>query len=171
LLLVLISNSSEQNPVLDLRFWTLLQDILLFLSPQNSKTRSVHNTWLTPLLNRVPLLPILLSLLSNSLDLSAQKRDELYLLSSRCLSLVWTLAAPKFSPDNLLECFGAVLRVLVTEAAGSGENSGVTTVCTLVTSSLHNVLSHSSNKKKVHLTLHIYPYAPTDSGRSSAKHS
>jgi len=154
LLLDLINDPSESNPVLDLRFWTLLQDILLFLSPEHSKPRSVHNTWLIPLLNRVPLLPILLLLLSSSLDLPTQKRGELYLHSSKCLALVWTLAAPKFSPDNLLECFGAVLRVLVREAVGSGENSGLTTVCTLVTSSLHSVLSHSSNKKKVRLTLH-----------------
>jgi hypothetical protein len=149
--LVLIKDHSESNPVLDLRFWTLLQDILLFLSPENSKTRSVHNTWLVPLLNRVPLLPILLSLLYNSLDLAAQMRDELYLYSSKCLALVWYLAAPKFSPDNLLECFGAVLRVLARE--GSGENSGLTTVCTLVTISLRYVLSHSLNKKKVRLKL------------------
>jgi len=152
--LILIDDLSETNSVLDLRFWTLLQDILLFLSPETSKTKFIHNTSLIPLLNRVPLQPIILSLLSNSVDLPPRKRDELYLHSSKCLALVWSLAAPKFSPDNLLECFGAVLRVLVREAAGSGENSGLTTICTLVTSSLHSTLSHSSNKKKVCLIMY-----------------
>jgi len=147
--------TSESNPVLDLRFWTLLQDILFFLSPEDSKTRSIHNTWLIPLLNRVPLLPIVLSLLSNSVDLPARTRDELCLPSSKSFALVWSLAAPKFSPDHLLECFGVLLRVLVGAATESGENSGLTTICTLVTSSLHNALSHSSNKKKVHLIVHI----------------
>lgn len=151
---MLIDDSSESNPVLDLRFWTLLQDILLFLSSEDSKTRSVHNTWLISLLNRVPLLPIVHSLLSNSMDLPARMRDELCLHSSKSFALVWSLAAPKFSPDHLLECFGTLLRVLVGEAVESGENSGRTTICTLVTSSLHNALSHSSNKKKVHLPVH-----------------
>lgn len=146
--------TSESNPVLDLRFWTLLQDILFFLNPEDSKTRSIHNTWLVPLLNRVPLLPIVLSLLSNSMDLPARVRDELCLTSSKSFALVWSLAAPKFSPDHLLECFGALLRVLVGEATESVENLGLTTICTLVTSSLHNALSHSSNKKKVHLVVH-----------------
>lgn len=152
LLLVLIHDLSESNPVLDLRFWALLQSILLSSSSKSSKsskTGLAHNAWLIPLLNRVPLLPIVLSLLSNSLNLPAQRREEIYFLSSRSLSLVWSLAAPKFSLDNLLECFGSILRVLEEEAAGSGENPGLVAICTLVTSSLRAALSHSSNKKKV----------------------
>jgi hypothetical protein len=146
LLFVFIHDPSESNPVLDLRFWTLLQSILSSLS---SKTGLARNAWLIPLLNRVPLLPIVFSLLSNSLNLPAQKRHEVFLLSSRSLTLVWSLAAPKFSLDNLLECFGSILRVLKGDVAGSGENPGLIAICKLVTSSLHTALSHSSNKKKV----------------------
>ena len=149
LLFVLIHDLSESNPVLDLRFWALLQNILLSLSSKSSKTGLAHNAWLIPLLNRVPLLPIVLSLLSNSLNLPAQRREEIYILSSRSLALVWSLAAPKFSLDNLLECFGSILRVLEGEAAGSGKNPGLVAICSLVTSSLRAALSHSSNKKKV----------------------
>lgn len=149
LLFILIDDPSESNPVLDLRFWVLLHSILLSLSFKNSKTGLARNAWLIPLLNRVPLLPIVMSLLSNSLNLPAQKRDEVYLQSSRSLALVWSLAAPKFSLDNLLECFGSVLRVLEGEAAGSVQNPGLVAICTLVPSSLRTALSHSSNKKKV----------------------
>lgn len=157
--------------MLDLRFWTLLQDILTFLSPEGSKTPSVHNTWLIPLLNRVPLLPIVLSLLSNSMGLPARMRNELCHHASKSFAFVWSLAAPKFSPDHLLECLGALLQVLVVEATEPGEKSGLTTICTLVTSSLHNALSHSSNKKKVHLVMQLYTYSLTDFGHSLSKHS
>jgi hypothetical protein len=74
LLFVLIRDPRESNPVLDLRFWTLVQSILSSLSSKSLKTGLSHNAWLIPLLNRVPLLPIVSSLLSNSLNLPAQKR-------------------------------------------------------------------------------------------------
>lgn len=146
LLFVLMNNPSESNLVLDLRFWTLLQSILLSKSP---KTGFDRNTWLIPLLNRVPLLPIVSSLLSNSLNLPKQERVEVYFQPSKCLTLVWPLAAPKFSLDGLLECFGAVLRVLGEDFVQSDKVSGLIEICMLVTSSMHNVLSYSSNKKKV----------------------
>jgi hypothetical protein len=152
LLSFLTGDSSEFNPVLDLRFWLLLHDILSSLGSGGSKTGLVRNAWLVSLLNRLPLLPIVLSLLSNVMNLPAQERDVIYLNSSKSLTLVWSLAASKFSLDNLLECFGAVLRVLEAEAAGSGENSGLVAICTSVTSSLRGALSHSSNKKKVCLS-------------------
>ncbi|SRR6266436_1398841 len=151
LLHVLIHNLRASNPVLDLRFWTLMQSILSSLSSKSSKTGFTRNAWLIPLLNRVPLLPIVSSLLSNSLNLPAEKRDEIYLQSSRSLALVWPHAAPKFSLDNLLECFGSTLRVLHEVTTESGENplAGLIAICKLVTSSLHTAFSHSSNKKKV----------------------
>jgi hypothetical protein len=115
---------------------------------RDSKTGPGSNSWLVLLLNRMPLLPIVLSLLSNSLNLAVREREELYLHSSKFFVLLWSPAAPKFSPDNLLECFGAVLRVL-NEPAGCGGSTGLAEICMLVTSSLHTALSNSSNKKKV----------------------
>jgi hypothetical protein len=170
LLFVLIRGPRESNPVLDLRFWTLVQNILSSLSSMSLKTGLTRNSWLIPLLNRVPLLPIVSSLLSNSLSLPAQKRDEIYLQSSRSLALVWSLAAPKFSLDSLLECFGSILRVLQGETAGSGENPGLITIYKLVTSSLHTAFSHSSNKKKVRLLSNrSLTVAPTDVAHSLVK--
>ena len=166
--LSLIRRRSESNPVLDLRFWTLVQSILSSLSSKSLKTGLTRNAWLIPLLNRVPLLPIVSSLLSNSLNLSAQKRDEIYLQSSRSLTIVWSLAAPKFSLDNLLECFGSILQVLQGEIAGSGES--LITICKLVTSSLHTAFSHSSNKKKVRpLSSRVLTVVPTDVVHSLVK--
>jgi hypothetical protein len=172
LLFVLIRDPRESNPVLDMRFWALVQSILSSLSSTSSKTGLAHNTWLIPLLNRVPILPIVSSLLSNSLNLPAQKRDEIYLQSSRSLALVWSLTAPKFSLDNLLECFGSILRVLRGEIAGSRENPGLNTICKLVTSSLHTAFSHSSNKKKVcPLSSSVLTVASTDVAHSLVKPS
>lgn len=167
LLFVLIRDHRESNPVLDLRFWTLVQSVLSSLS---SKTGLTRNTWLIPLLNRVPLLPIVSSLLSNSMNIPAQKRDEIYLQASRSLALVWSLTAPKFSLDNLLEGFGSILRVLQEEIASSRENPGLITICKLVTSSLHTAFSHSSNKKKVCLlSTSVLTVAPIDITHSLVK--
>ncbi|KAF8273762.1 Urb2/Npa2 family-domain-containing protein [Lactarius quietus] len=140
------TRDSGPNPVLDLRYWELLRGICLSVDSENSKMASVGSAWLQPLLNRVPLLPIVLSLLSNSLNQPAQRRDELYLQSSKSLGFLWSLAAPKFALDVLLDCFGAVLRVMATV---SGEVSGLFEICGLVTSSLHTALANVQNKKKV----------------------
>ncbi|KAH9075806.1 Urb2/Npa2 family-domain-containing protein [Lactarius deliciosus] len=140
------TRDSGPNPVLDLRYWKLLQGVCLSVNSESSKTAPVGSTWLLPLLNRLPLLPIVLSLLSNSLDLSAQKRSELYLQSSKSLAFFWPLAAPKFAHDALLDCFGAVLRVMET---ASGELSGLFQICGLVTPSLRAALSNVLNKKKL----------------------
>ena len=147
---------SGPNPVLDLRYWMLLHGICLSVDSENSKMASVGSAWLRPLLNRVPLLPIVLSLLSNSLNLPAQRRDELYLQSSKSLAFLWSFAAPKFALDALLDCFGAVLRVIEKETSSS-DVSGLFEICGLVTSSLHAALSNLLNKKKVCRMAHRVP--------------
>ena len=139
---------SVPNPVLDLRYWKLLHGVCLSVNSEKSKTVSVDFAWLQPLLNRMPLLPIVLSLLSNSLNLPAQKRGELYLQSSKSLVFLWPLAAPKFALDALLDCFGAVLRV-IEKSTISGEVAGPFEISGLVTSSLRTALSNVLNKKKV----------------------
>lgn len=141
---------------MDLRYWKLLHGICLSVDSKNSKTASVGNAWLQPLLNRVPLLPIVLSLLSNSLNLPALWRDELYLQSSKSLAFLWYLSAPKFALDALLDCFGAVLRVIERETA-PGEVPGLLEICGLVTSSLYTSMSNVLNKKKVRRMTHRVP--------------
>ncbi|KAH9060868.1 Urb2/Npa2 family-domain-containing protein [Lactarius vividus] len=140
------ARDSGQNPVLDLRYWKLLHGVCLSVNSESFKTTPIGSTWLRPLLNRLPLLPIVLSLLSNSLDLPTQKRSELYLQSSKSLAFFWPLAAPKFAHDVLLDCFGAVLRVI---EAVSGEVSGLFEIRGLVTSSLRAALSNVPNKRKL----------------------
>ncbi|KAI0307580.1 hypothetical protein B0F90DRAFT_24804 [Multifurca ochricompacta] len=144
------------NPVLDLRYWKLLHGIILSVTSESPKMGTISNDWLRPLLNRVPLLPIVLSLLSNFLNLPTQKQDELCSHSSRSLALVWSLATPKFTPDALLECFGAALQVLE-GTVESSESSGMIEICRLVTSSLQTILSNSLTKKfsQVFITSHL----------------
>ena len=127
------------------------------MNSESSKTASIGNTCLRPLLNRVPLLPIVLSLLSNSLHLPAQKRDELYLQSSKSLAFLWSFAAPKFALDALLDCFGALLRAME-KGTASAEVSGLFEICGLVTSSLRTALSNVLNKKKVCPIAHRVPF-------------
>ncbi|KAI9445447.1 Urb2/Npa2 family-domain-containing protein [Lactarius indigo] len=122
------TRDSGPNPVLDLRYWKLLHGICLSVNSGSSKTVSFSLYCLT------------------SLDLPAQKRSELYLQSSKSLAFFWTLAAPKFAHDSLLDCFGAVLRVI---EPASGEVSGLFEICGLVTSSLRAALSNVMNKKKL----------------------
>jgi hypothetical protein len=167
-LCALVNECSTSNPVCDLKYWKLLQGILVSVGSKDSKTGPGSNAWLVRFWNRMPLLPIVLSLLSNSPNLPVQERDDLYVHSSKSLVLLWPLAAPKFSPDNLLECFGAVLRVLNEETAGPGGSTGLAEICTLVTSSLHTALSLSSNKKKVCLPSCkvLIPYRAKDAVRS-----
>lgn len=148
---------SGSNTVLDLRYWKLLHDVSSSLNNSDrSKTVSVGGTWLRPLLNRVPLLPIVYSLVSNSLNLPVQERNELYLQASNSLAFLWSLASPKFAHDALLDCFGALLRVLERETE-SGEALGLFEITGLVTSSLHTIVSNALNKKKVRLVAHRVP--------------
>lgn len=103
----------------DTRYWKLLHDILTCSSPAREGDRArTLKPWLVPLLNRVPIAPIFLAYFqllseSDSVDLGQYK------LVARCLSLLWPLAVPKFSPETLLECFGAVLQLGVSPASSA----------------------------------------------------
>ncbi|KAI0271531.1 Urb2/Npa2 family-domain-containing protein [Gloeopeniophorella convolvens] len=140
---------SAATPVLDVRYWELLHETLLSANTVRPKGDSLSNTWLRPLLNRIPLLPVVLSLLSNAPNLSLREREEIYLQSSRLLALTWSLASPKFTVDTLLECFGAVLSALEAERAEYTASSGLAAITALVTTSLHTALFNSMNKKKL----------------------
>ncbi|PIL29586.1 hypothetical protein GSI_08222 [Ganoderma sinense ZZ0214-1] len=107
------SKDRHENPVVDSRYWKLLADVL---TPSNTAREGDHSrtlrSWLIPLLNRIPIAPIILSYLE-----SASERDRFdhaqYKLFARCVSILWPLAVPKFSPETLLECLGAVVHLSV----------------------------------------------------------
>ncbi|KAK0465330.1 Urb2/Npa2 family-domain-containing protein [Desarmillaria tabescens] len=92
----------EKSTILDVRYWTLLLDVIS--SPQVSL-----RTWLLPLLNRIPVLPVVVALLRGLSDVDVSARQHLTFLTRNCLAIIWPLAVHKFTAENLLECFGIFL--------------------------------------------------------------
>ncbi|KAL7285691.1 hypothetical protein ACG7TL_000796 [Trametes sanguinea] len=102
------SKDRAENPICDSRYWNVLYNILVSSGGEKHGDRvRALRAWLVPLLNRVPIAPIILTYLEvasseGSLDIAQ------YTLFLGCVSVLWPLAVPKFSPEALLECFGAV---------------------------------------------------------------
>lgn len=111
----------------------------------------MHKTWLLPLLNMTPIAPIVISLFNLSTSFDLNERSHIYSISCRSISLLWPLAVQKFTPDSLLDCFGALLGPLaVFDALGApSADDGFQKIGSMVTLSLKTALSNSSNKKKV----------------------
>ncbi|PCH33433.1 hypothetical protein WOLCODRAFT_147530 [Wolfiporia cocos MD-104 SS10] len=145
----------KTNPILDVEYWQLLADVLSQCTVQDAKTTGTARAarfWLLPLLNRIPIAPIVaayFTLSASELDVLSVGQDTLV---SRCLAIVWPLAVPKFSPDSLLDCFGAALEYLKKLAVhGSDENLAVgLKAISLVVSSYRTALSNTANKKKLY---------------------
>ena len=100
----------QSNPLCDIRYWDLLAKILT--SEKHGDHGRTSRAWLVPLLNRVPIAPVILSYLElvaseGSLDIAQ------YVAVSQCITALWPLAVPKFNPDTLLECFGAAVHLVV----------------------------------------------------------
>ncbi|KAF7322796.1 Urb2 domain-containing protein [Mycena chlorophos] len=128
-------NPASSNPIVDVEYWTLLADVL-------SVQSTAQKHWLLPLLNRVPVAPILASLFELCQTLEQDVSDALGEVASRCFMRFWPLAVPRISTEALLECFGAFLRV---EHAGDGlAQMGLS-----ITESLRHSVANSTNKKKI----------------------
>ena len=149
-------HSRHENPVLDTRYWRLLADIL---TPSNPAREADHSRalrpWLIPLLNRIPIPPIILSYLEL---LSAGDRFELvqYKLFAKCVSILWPLAVPKFSPETLLECFGAVIHLSALPVISPSDGSWGTLRAldefrslSIMVESYRTSLAASASKRKV----------------------
>lgn len=105
------------------------------------------------MLARIPVAPIFLSyfdLLSTSQSIDAAQCALVF----RCISTLWPLAVPKFNPETLLECFGAI--VLLGVSADASETSCGKLhdlhdfrALSLIVSSYRSSLAHSAAKKKV----------------------
>ncbi|KAJ7431795.1 hypothetical protein B0H11DRAFT_836888 [Mycena galericulata] len=141
------ANPSALNPVLDPRFWTLLSQIV------SDRSKSTKH-WLLPLLNRVPVAPIVSAFLQLLNAVEVQLRLSLSNVVEKSLSTIWPLAVHKISAEALLESFGHFL--------GSLENfhetnDGLEQIGCTIISSLRVSVGNSSNKKKLS-TLFIQNY-------------
>ncbi|KAI0757227.1 Urb2/Npa2 family-domain-containing protein [Daedaleopsis nitida] len=159
------SRERSHNPTCDTRYWQLLLDILI---PSDTAKAGDYGratrAWLVPLLNRIPVAPILLSyldLLSIADYIDAVQCSIVF----RCMSFLWPLAVPKFNPETLLECFGAVLQLGMSSSDVSEASCGKLhalndlRMLTLVVTSYRTSLSNSTAKKKLY-TLFLKRYLP-----------
>ncbi|KAJ7102157.1 Urb2/Npa2 family-domain-containing protein [Mycena belliarum] len=129
----------ESNPVLDPRFWSLLSDIV------SDQSKPVKH-WLLPLLNRVPLAPVVVSFLELYKSAKVEIRGPLTSVATKSLVSIWPFAVHKISAETLLECFGTFMGV--TSAPKDLERLG-----TVMISSLRTSVANSSNKKKLWFVL------------------
>lgn len=117
----------------------------LVTTPQKTTTdsRSIKS-WLAPLLHRVPVGPVVVVFLNSFIHVHEEK-EQLSVLVSSCLIILWPLAVQRMNAELLLECFGALLAFLFSNPldVGSAKNGR------LVVNSYRNSLHNSSNKKKV----------------------
>ncbi|KAF7794109.1 hypothetical protein EIP86_005239 [Pleurotus ostreatoroseus] len=104
--------------------------------------------WLIPLLSRVPIIPIIITLLNHLSQSTSPDVAELASVASQCLSLLWPLAVPKFSADTLLDGFGAVLRVFNQLAGREAVDEDTVHLATLIVNSYTSSAANTANKKK-----------------------
>ncbi|KAH9937475.1 Urb2/Npa2 family-domain-containing protein [Fomitopsis serialis] len=153
------AKAGEANPILDSRYWQLLSDIVCSPDEEDVKHTDASRAarrWLLPLLNRIPLAPIVTAYLSLSSSQDERARVKLNKLFARCLATIWPLTSPKFNPDILLECFGALLAHLSTNRTGEDDHAEpeihVAKVASLIISSYRIAFSNVANKKKLYTT-------------------
>ncbi|KAH9853182.1 Urb2/Npa2 family-domain-containing protein [Lenzites betulinus] len=161
------SKDRSSTPVRDSRYWALLARVLAFpgADKHGDGGRAVR-IWLVPLLNRVPVAPIILSYLESvaaegSLD-SAQ-----HSLFTQCIGVLWPLAVPKINPETLLECFGAALQLVVVLRDPDSSDGGLQALddrraLSLIVSSYRTALTNSGSKRKqlcaLFLQKHLYSW-------------
>ncbi|KAG6832211.1 hypothetical protein H0H92_004176 [Tricholoma furcatifolium] len=93
------------NPLLDLRYWTLLHDAI---STTSSQTRPLK-TWLPALLSRIPFAPTHVALLRLLGGLKASSRRPFTQVIFPCLAIIWPISAQRLNAEALLECFNAFI--------------------------------------------------------------
>ncbi|KAK0245997.1 Urb2/Npa2 family-domain-containing protein [Armillaria nabsnona] len=131
----------EKSTALDVRYWALLLDVI-------SSLQVSLRTWLLPLLNRIPVLPVIVSLLRGLPDVDIPARQHLTLLTRNCLATVWPLAVHKFTTEILLECFG----VFLSSAQCCQEDKNHDQIGQWLVLSFTSSFNNSSMKKKLYST-------------------
>ncbi|VDB84507.1 unnamed protein product [Peniophora sp. CBMAI 1063] len=137
---------TADGPVTDRRYWELLSSVLSILL-QSGPSATSTKTWLLPLLNRIPLVPICASLLERASKMDSGSATTLLDVSAQAICALWPLASPKFTVDILLDCFGALLS---TAARLPNDSVGLTQIGAGLNASLLEAFHHSYNKRKVY---------------------
>ncbi|KAG1749705.1 Urb2/Npa2 family-domain-containing protein [Suillus paluster] len=138
-------SKTSENPIIDVQYWCLLRKVLDGSVGVGARGLKV---WLGSLLNRTPLAPIIISILTLLRDLPVAEAKGLLVLVRPCFSVLWPLSVHKIGVETLLECFGIVLDV----SAELVRNEALEGMCEAVVSSYREALGNAGNKKKLHAT-------------------
>ena len=145
------------NPLLDLRYWQLLGDILCpYPRSSTAEIGTPSKIWLAPIVNKTPVAPIVISILTISRGLNLDIGSQLLASSFPPLSLLWSIAVPKISPDTTLDCLGAFLKVSNLISDDGNDVSccdGLFQFGSMILMSFKLAFAHSNNKKKVRLCM------------------
>ncbi|KDQ13623.1 hypothetical protein BOTBODRAFT_33335 [Botryobasidium botryosum FD-172 SS1] len=142
----------DANPILDVRYWSLLSEIIavpksrpLPSSFNGSATLRNKNIWLPPLLNRIPIVPILTTLVRNLPTEDVDFIQSVY----QTLQVLLPLALPKANADAVVECFWEALAWLgrVNTAHIDEASTGI---AVLVSDAFRKSFAQNSNKKKIY---------------------
>jgi hypothetical protein len=100
------SKGPKINPLLDIRYWDLLFDVISSPSPRPIKSR------LLPILNRIPIAPVVISLLFILPSCPSETLPSLTTRVRQTFDIIWPLAVQKFSTEMLLEVFAGLMGVV-----------------------------------------------------------
>lgn len=124
-----------------------------------SKLSRPSKIWLIPLLNRVPIAPIILSSLPIIPKLDLVHRISLVSAIKKCMSIIWPLAIHKITSDTILELFGEYIKaILDIGLVILTDDDAMMAIGGLINGSFKSSLANTSNKKKVtslHLSHHV----------------
>ncbi|KAG6902814.1 hypothetical protein C0995_011301 [Termitomyces sp. Mi166 len=140
-------NEITLNPLLDIRFWTLLNDVISSASAGGSSGTRSLKIWLPNLLSRIPFAPTLVALLRLLGRLDPTLRGSVNPVVFSSLAIIWPFSAQRLNAETMLECFGAFLTAY---HGGHGADDYLVQIGSLIATSYRNSVVNSSNKKKVY---------------------
>ncbi|KAF9014945.1 Urb2/Npa2 family-domain-containing protein [Cyathus striatus] len=136
----------SQNPISDARYWTLLSDILCsadtVLTVANARPLK---SWLTPLLHRITIVPIITNFLNILRDLSMEEQVHLPSIVIPSFAILWPIGNQKMTTEQLLECWGLSLDLTTCFV-----NPDVVKMGQLITKSYRHSFANSLSKKKLY---------------------
>ena len=93
---------------------------------------------------------IVTSFFKNSCDTYLEEESDLVGAFTRCMQVLWPLAAQRMNLDALTDCFGAILEYI---SFGVSRLNRLSPVFLLVVRSFRQAVGNASNKKKVSVYL------------------
>jgi hypothetical protein len=127
-------------PILDLRYWTLLANIL-------SDAASSTASWISSLLGRIPFVAITTTLLRSGTQQSDQI-DRLATNFQAVFTVCWPIAVKRCNLDTLADCFYASIEFAASSTQSTIHGSFQTALCSVLQAFQHAV-SESTTIKKV----------------------